>query len=91
VGLSPRDFAADVHAGLFVGWLHHTAALIAERPIGTGRLLISTFRLRHHRGSHPVAAIMLHDMIAYLARPSVKEMPAYAGGATPPGLPQPRG
>jgi glycosyl hydrolase family 2 len=91
VGLSPRDFAADVHAGLFVGWLHHTAALIAERPIGTGRLLISTFRLRHHRGSHPVAAIMLHDMVAFLARPSVKETPAYVGRATPPGLPQPRG
>ncbi|HEX8634164.1 MAG TPA: hypothetical protein VF703_08450 [Pyrinomonadaceae bacterium] len=37
-GISPRDFAADVHAGLFVGWLHHIAALVAELS-PAGRLL----------------------------------------------------
>jgi len=67
VGLSPRDFASDVHAGLFVGWIHHTVALIAERRIGDGRLLVSTFRLQQHLEKHPVATIMLHDMIAQLA------------------------
>jgi len=69
VGLSPRDFAADVHAGMFVGWIHQTVALIAEQRIGNGRLLISTFRLRQHRGNHPIAAVMLHDMITHLAQP----------------------
>jgi hypothetical protein len=69
-GLNPRDFASDVHAGLFVGWLHHTAALVAERRYGSGRLLISTFRLREHLSTHPVAAIMLRDMIAHLAPPA---------------------
>lgn len=69
-GLSPRDFAADVHSGLFVGWLHHTVALVAERSIGDGRLLISTYQLREHLTDHPVAAIMLHDMVTHLMRPT---------------------
>jgi hypothetical protein len=64
-GLSPRDFAGDVHAGLFIGWIHHTVALVAERRFGAGRLLISTFRLLEHP-SHPVAAIMLRDMVEHL-------------------------
>jgi hypothetical protein len=67
VGLSPRDFASHVHAGLFVGWIHHTVALVAERAIDKGRLLISTFKLREHLGTHPVATIMMRDMIARLA------------------------
>jgi hypothetical protein len=67
VGLSPRDFAADVHAGMFVGWIHDTVALVAEQRIGNGRLLVSTFRLRQHRGNHPIAAVMLHDMIEHLS------------------------
>ena len=32
VGLSPRDFAANVHSGLFVGWVHHIVALVADEP-----------------------------------------------------------
>ncbi|MFP5260489.1 MAG: glycoside hydrolase family 2 TIM barrel-domain containing protein [Blastocatellia bacterium] len=67
-GLSPRDFASDVHAGLFVGWLHHIVALVAERCYGNGRLLISTFRLLNQKPAHPVAAIMLRDMILHLLR-----------------------
>jgi hypothetical protein len=68
-GLSPRDFASDVHAGLFVGWLHHIVALVAERSFGSGRLLISTFRLRDHITSNPVAALMLRGMIGHLSTP----------------------
>jgi hypothetical protein len=67
VGMSPRDFASNVHSGLFVGWVHHTVALVAERAIDKGRLLISTFRLRDHLGTHPVATIMMRDMIRRLA------------------------
>jgi len=67
VGLSPRDFAVDVHAGLTVGWLHKTVGLIAERRVGqTGRLLISTFRLRARLVDNPVAAWMLRDMVERL-------------------------
>jgi len=88
VGLNPRDFAANVHAGLFVGWLHHTVALVAERHFGNGRLLISTFRLRDHLGTHPVATIMLRDMVAHLARRTDKAQEASVG-STLAGVPQP--
>ena len=72
-GLSPRDFASDVHSGLFVGWCHHTVALVAEKRMSSGRLLISTYKLCDHIGAHPVATIMLDDMISHLARKTVAE------------------
>ena len=69
-GLQPREFASDVHAGLFIGWIHHVVGLIAERRFGNGHLLISTFRLREHLATHPVAAIMVRDMIGRLLAPA---------------------
>jgi hypothetical protein len=72
-GLSPRDFAENVHAGLFVGWLHHAVALIAERRLGNGRLMISTFALQNHLNTHPVAAIMLRDMLVHLGQSALVE------------------
>jgi hypothetical protein len=77
VGMSPRDFAADVHAGLFVGWLHQTVALVAERHFGSGRLLISTFHLSEYLETSPVARIMLNDLLRYLVRPVTKGEPTY--------------
>jgi hypothetical protein len=73
VGLSPRDYAANVHSGLFVGWVHHIVALVAERRIDRGRLMICTYRLRDHLAVHPVATIMMHDMIARLSTAPVRE------------------
>jgi hypothetical protein len=67
-GYRPADFARAVHAGLTVGWLHKTTALIAERHHGHGRLLSSTFRLSDHLGTHPIATCMVMDMIAALTR-----------------------
>lgn len=67
-GMQPRDFARNVHSGLTVGWLHHTVALVAERRFGPGRLLISTYRLSSNLRTHPVAQIMLGDMVAHLAK-----------------------
>jgi hypothetical protein len=69
VGLRSREYVANVHAGLVVGWLHHAAALVAERHFGSGRLLISTFHLSEQIETNPVARIMLNDMAAYLVRP----------------------
>jgi len=68
VGLNPRDYADNVHAGLTVGWLHHTVGLVAERRFGAGRLLICTFKLREQLRTNPVAQIMVSDMLAHLAR-----------------------
>ncbi len=68
VGLNPRDFASRVHAGLFVGWVHHVVALVAERPVDRGQLMACTFRLREQLSQHPVATIMMDDMIQHMAR-----------------------
>jgi hypothetical protein len=73
VGLTPRDFAANVHSGLFVGWVHHNVALVAERRVDEGRLMVCTFRLREHLGAHPVATIMMQDMIDRLSPVPVAE------------------
>jgi hypothetical protein len=69
-GFTPFDFAADVYAGLFVGWIHHPVALIGTRRFGDGLLLVCTFRLSAHiqpHYQHPVAILMLRDMLAHLA------------------------
>jgi hypothetical protein len=42
-------------------------ALVAERRIDKGRLMSCTYRLRDHLGEHPVATIMMQDMISWLA------------------------
>jgi glycosyl hydrolase family 2 len=84
VGLNPRDFAGNVHSGLFVGWVHHIVALVAERPIDRGRLMICTYRLRDHLGTHPVATIMMRDMIARMANVTTSEPARWEPGSTPP-------
>ncbi|MCS6846841.1 MAG: glycoside hydrolase family 2 TIM barrel-domain containing protein [Anaerolineae bacterium] len=67
LGVHPFHWLRGVHAGIFVGWIHKNAALVAERHIGRGRMIACTFRLRDHLASHPVAAVMLRDMVARLA------------------------
>jgi hypothetical protein len=67
-GFSSREFASDVQAGLFVGWLHKTVALIGERRLGRGRVLASTFRLSQHLATNPVAALVLRDLLAHVTR-----------------------
>lgn len=62
-----------MHSGLFVGWVHHVVALVAERPIDRGRLMICTYGIRDHLGTHPVASIMMRDLIARTARAGVPE------------------
>lgn len=66
-GMKPNDFARNVHAGLFVGWLHKPVPLIAEQRYGRGRLMICAFRLSRYLRTHPTAAILLHEMLGYLA------------------------
>ncbi|MBL8095094.1 MAG: hypothetical protein JNL73_13070, partial [Anaerolineales bacterium] len=54
------------HAGLTVGWLHKTVALIAERSLGRGHLLISTLRLSRALPHHPVAQALVAEMLRHL-------------------------
>src|SRR5581483_3683813 len=54
----------NIVAGLFVGWLHNPAALVARLPIGKGDLVVTTFDLLPNIGSDPIATLLLHDLFA---------------------------
>lgn len=70
-GFSGWEFGGPVHAGLVVGWVHKPAALIAERAVGKGALVASTFRLTGAApGADPVAD-GLFDRLLRLAATTV--------------------
>ncbi|MGB8980879.1 MAG: sugar-binding domain-containing protein [Anaerolineales bacterium] len=62
-GLAPRDFALDVYAGLFVGWLHKPVPTIARRRVGRGELLVSTFRLAKNLENNPLARHLFAELM----------------------------
>ncbi len=66
-GPRAQEFAETVHAGLFLGWIHRNHALIHERGLGRGHIMISTLRLSEHLGTHPVARAMFHDLLTRTA------------------------
>ncbi|BCX02994.1 MAG: hypothetical protein KatS3mg053_0932 [Candidatus Roseilinea sp.] len=73
LGVHPFHWPRDVHAGIFVGWIHKNAALVAERRVGRGRMIVCTFRLRDHLAAQPVAAVMLRDMVTRLVDKTVRK------------------
>jgi hypothetical protein len=66
---SPRDFAFDVYAGLFVGWLHKPVPTIAKRRAGQGEVLVSTFRLSKNLGQSPLARFLFAELMALINTP----------------------
>ncbi len=63
-GFRSWEFGGAIHAGLVVGWVHKPAATIAERRVGKGGLVASTFRLlRDAPGDDPVAAALFDALI----------------------------
>jgi hypothetical protein len=62
-GFSPRDFALDVYAGLFVGWLHKPMPTIARKRVGQGQLFVSTFRLSKNVDTNPMAKYLFTEMM----------------------------
>jgi hypothetical protein len=62
-GFSPRDFALDVYAGLFVGWLHKPIPTIARRRAGQGEVLVSTFRLSKQLETNPLAMHLFYELL----------------------------
>jgi hypothetical protein len=56
--------AENISSGLFVGWLHNPAAIVARLPIGNGDLVVTTFDLLPNLGSDPIATLLLHDLFA---------------------------
>ena len=64
-GFRPWEFGGPVQAGVVVGWVHKPAVLIAERRVGKGGLVASTFRLRtQNPGADPVASALFDALIA---------------------------
>jgi hypothetical protein len=66
-GFPPRDFALDVFAGLFVGWLQKPVPTIARRRVGRGELIISTFRLTKHLETNPLAKHLFAELLKLIA------------------------
>lgn len=63
-GFRPWEYDGLVHGALAVGWLHKPAVTIAERAVGKGRLIATTFRLLGSApGEDPVADTLLDAMI----------------------------
>jgi hypothetical protein len=69
--VTPDEFATGVHAGIFVGWLQQHAALVAERRVGEGHLLISTFQLSKYWKTNPMARAMLAGLVQHLTLPGI--------------------
>ncbi len=64
-GVPPARYEHDVLAGVFVGWVHQVAALVAWHHAGLGSLLVSTLRLTERPvGEDPLADWLLHQLIA---------------------------
>jgi hypothetical protein len=66
-GFAPRDFALDVFAGLFVGWLHKPIPTIARKRVGRGELLVSTFRLGKNLETNPLAEYLFGELLQLIA------------------------
>ena len=63
-GFQPWEYAARVHAGVVVGWVHKPAVTIGERPFGQGKLTATTFRLCEDApGADPLATTLLDALI----------------------------
>ena len=67
-GFSGWEFGGPVYAGVVVGWVHKPAAFIAERPVGRGALVASTFRLTGSApGIDPVADALMDRLVKLAA------------------------
>ena len=67
-GFRTWEFGSAVHAGVVVGWVHKPAAFVAERRVGQGALVASTFRLTGEApGADPVARALTRALLQLAA------------------------
>ena len=72
-GFRNWEYGGAVLSGLVAGWIHKPAALIAERRVGKGNLLASTYRLlTDPPGKDPVAAALFDALVATAAKLTVE-------------------
>jgi hypothetical protein len=70
-GFRTWEYGGAVHAGLVLGWIHKPAATIAERRVGEGKMVATTFRLlRDTAGDDPVAAVLFDALVGLAMRSS---------------------
>jgi hypothetical protein len=62
----------DVHAGMFIGWLHNNAAYIAQMRVGAGRLLLCSIPVAAGAGEDPFATYLYHSLVRYAAGDSLQ-------------------
>jgi len=63
-GIPPARFQYDVLAGVFVGWIHQVASIVARHHAGLGSILISTLKLTEHPADEdPLADWLLHQLV----------------------------
>jgi hypothetical protein len=64
-GFRTFEYSGPVHGGVVIGWIHKPAVTIAERRVGRGKLIATTFRLTSSPAdADPVAAALFDAMIA---------------------------
>jgi hypothetical protein len=67
-GFRSWEFDGLVDAGLVIGWVNKPAATIAERRVGKGGLVVTTFRLLSDApGTDPVAAALFDGLVTKTA------------------------
>jgi hypothetical protein len=75
-GFGTWEYKTNVHAGMFVGWIHKVAALLVEQAYGKGKLVLTTFRFAPESfGINPVATT-LWDALLDLSPLTSQELPA---------------
>jgi len=70
-GITP-DWMPDVHAGMFIGWLHSNAAYIVQMKVGSGKLLLCTIPVAGAAGVDPFATRLFHELLRYAASDSMQ-------------------
>ena len=74
-GFRAWEYGNNIHAGIVVGWVHKPAAFIAEKRVGRGGVVATTFRLtREAPGADPLAAALFDALVA-----TAVEMPVDRG------------
>lgn len=76
LGYDPAIHGEEVHAGMFVGWVHEPAALLWRFPQGAGSLTFTTFRVAPESG--PVATTLLNVLLNQAGVPADRVRPVAA-------------
>ncbi|MGV8854897.1 MAG: glycoside hydrolase family 2 protein [Devosia sp.] len=66
-GFRTFEYAGSVHGGVVIGWVHKPGVTIAERRIGKGGLVATTFRLTSAPAGTDAVAAALFDAIVMTA------------------------